>query len=85
MFAGCVAVRSDDLCGVWRFSESNEPRLLQVVNTKEVATCVSVRLVIIRTERGFQAPSAAMRKGHRKEVKVLNERPLCCVLSVLMF
>lgn len=38
----CVAVRSDHLCGVLRFSESNEPRLLQVVNTKEVATCVSV-------------------------------------------
>ncbi|XP_035523583.1 TATA box-binding protein-associated factor RNA polymerase I subunit C isoform X1 [Morone saxatilis] len=38
----CVAVRSDRLCGVWRFSETNEPRLLQVVNTKEVATCISV-------------------------------------------
>ncbi|KAM9338364.1 TATA box-binding protein-associated factor RNA polymerase I subunit C [Symphorus nematophorus] len=38
----CVAVRSDHLCGVWRFSEKNEPRLLQVVNTKEVATCLSV-------------------------------------------
>ncbi|XP_040012919.1 TATA box-binding protein-associated factor RNA polymerase I subunit C isoform X2 [Xiphias gladius] len=38
----CVAVRSDHLCGVWRFSERNEPRLLQVVNTREVATCISV-------------------------------------------
>ncbi|XP_054468017.1 TATA box-binding protein-associated factor, RNA polymerase I, subunit C [Anoplopoma fimbria] len=38
----CVAVRSDRLCGVWRFSEQNKPRLLQVVNTGEVATCVSV-------------------------------------------
>ncbi|XP_059214693.1 TATA box-binding protein-associated factor RNA polymerase I subunit C [Centropristis striata] len=38
----CVAVRSDHLCGVWRFSETNAPRLLQVVNTREVATCVSV-------------------------------------------
>ncbi|XP_037608414.1 TATA box-binding protein-associated factor RNA polymerase I subunit C isoform X1 [Sebastes umbrosus] len=38
----CVAVRSDHLCGVWRFSERTEPRLLQVVNTKEVATCISV-------------------------------------------
>ncbi|KAA8584623.1 hypothetical protein FQN60_008408 [Etheostoma spectabile] len=38
----CVAVRSDYLCGVWRFSERNEPRLLQVVNTKEVATCINV-------------------------------------------
>ncbi|XP_034457395.1 TATA box-binding protein-associated factor RNA polymerase I subunit C isoform X1 [Hippoglossus hippoglossus] len=37
----CVAVRSDHLCGVWRFSEGNDPRLLQVVNTAEVATCVS--------------------------------------------
>ncbi|XP_070781220.1 TATA box-binding protein-associated factor RNA polymerase I subunit C [Enoplosus armatus] len=36
----CVAVRSDRLCGVWRFGERNEPRLLQVINTKEVATCV---------------------------------------------
>ncbi|XP_033501972.2 TATA box-binding protein-associated factor, RNA polymerase I, subunit C [Epinephelus lanceolatus] len=38
----CVAVRSDHLCGVWRFSERDEPRLLQVVNTREVATCISV-------------------------------------------
>uniref|UniRef100_A0A1A7X8M9 TATA box binding protein (TBP)-associated factor, RNA polymerase I, C, 110kDa n=2 Tax=Iconisemion striatum TaxID=60296 RepID=A0A1A7X8M9_9TELE len=38
----CVAVRSDRLCGVWRFSETNNPRLLQVVRTKEVLTCVSV-------------------------------------------
>ncbi|XP_068609197.1 TATA box-binding protein-associated factor RNA polymerase I subunit C [Brachionichthys hirsutus] len=38
----CVAVRSDYFCGVWHFSESNKPRLLQVVSTKEVATCVSV-------------------------------------------
>ncbi|GAA6223583.1 TATA box-binding protein-associated factor RNA polymerase I subunit C [Lates japonicus] len=38
----CVAVRSDRLCGVWRFSERDEPRLLQVVNTSEVATCISV-------------------------------------------
>ncbi|KAM4719852.1 TATA box-binding protein-associated factor, RNA polymerase I, subunit C isoform 1-T1 [Anableps anableps] len=38
----CVAVRSDHLCGVWRFSERIEPCLLQVVNTKAAATCVSV-------------------------------------------
>ncbi|XP_060916988.1 TATA box-binding protein-associated factor RNA polymerase I subunit C [Labrus mixtus] len=38
----CVAVRSDYLCGVWRLSETNEPCLLQAVNTKEVATCISV-------------------------------------------
>ncbi|XP_029300113.1 TATA box-binding protein-associated factor RNA polymerase I subunit C isoform X2 [Cottoperca gobio] len=38
----CVAVRSDRLCGVWRFSERNKPHLLQVVNTREVATCISV-------------------------------------------
>lgn len=38
----CVAVRSDHLCGAWRFGERNEPRLLQVVNTKAAATCVSV-------------------------------------------
>ncbi|KAM7369369.1 hypothetical protein PAMP_013641 [Pampus punctatissimus] len=38
----CVAVRSDHFCGVWRFSESNEPRLLQVVKTREVANCISV-------------------------------------------
>ncbi|KAM8827772.1 uncharacterized protein AB9W97_004066 isoform 2-T2 [Spinachia spinachia] len=37
----CVAVRSDHLCGVWRFSEQDLPRLLQVVNTREIATCVS--------------------------------------------
>lgn len=41
--AGCVAVRSDRLCGVWRFGEQDVPRLLQVVNTREVTTCVSVR------------------------------------------
>uniref|UniRef100_A0A671UXC1 Wu:fj64h06 n=1 Tax=Sparus aurata TaxID=8175 RepID=A0A671UXC1_SPAAU len=38
----CVGVRSPHLCGVWRFSERNEPHLLQVVNTKEVATCISI-------------------------------------------
>ncbi|XP_061654883.1 TATA box-binding protein-associated factor RNA polymerase I subunit C isoform X2 [Phyllopteryx taeniolatus] len=38
----CVSVRSDHLCGVWRFSEREEPRLLQVVDTKEVFTCASV-------------------------------------------
>ncbi|CAK6978006.1 TATA box-binding protein-associated factor RNA polymerase I subunit C [Scomber scombrus] len=38
----CVAVRSDHLCGVWRLNQSSEPRLLQVINTREVATCVSV-------------------------------------------
>lgn len=38
----CVAVRSDHLCGVWRFSERNKPRLLQVIKTKEVATCINV-------------------------------------------
>ncbi|KAL6097324.1 taf1c [Pungitius sinensis] len=37
----CVAVRSDHLCGVWRFSKQDVPRLLQVVNTREVTTCVS--------------------------------------------
>lgn len=39
----CVGVRSPHLCGVWRFSERNEPHLLQVVNTKDVATCISIR------------------------------------------
>ncbi|KAM4528410.1 TATA box-binding protein-associated factor, RNA polymerase I, subunit C isoform 2-T3 [Odontesthes bonariensis] len=38
----CVAVRSDHFCGVWRFSETKEPRLLQVINASEVATCVAV-------------------------------------------
>ncbi|XP_077442251.1 uncharacterized protein taf1c isoform X2 [Vanacampus margaritifer] len=38
----CVSVRSDHLCGFWRLSEREEPRLLQVINTKEVATCVCV-------------------------------------------
>uniref|UniRef100_A0A3Q4GCD9 Wu:fj64h06 n=1 Tax=Neolamprologus brichardi TaxID=32507 RepID=A0A3Q4GCD9_NEOBR len=37
----CVAVRSDYLCGVWRFSERNEPQALQVVSTSEVTTCIS--------------------------------------------
>lgn len=39
----CVAVRLDRLCGVWRLSERSEPRLMQVVNTRELATCVSIR------------------------------------------
>ncbi|KAK5900479.1 hypothetical protein CgunFtcFv8_025437 [Champsocephalus gunnari] len=38
----CVAVRSDHLCGVWRFSEGDKPQLMEVVNTQEVATCISV-------------------------------------------
>lgn len=38
----CVGVRSDYFCGVWRFSETNEPRLLQVVKTAEVSTCINV-------------------------------------------
>ncbi|KAF6725827.1 TATA box-binding protein-associated factor, RNA polymerase I, subunit C [Oryzias melastigma] len=38
----CAAVRSDHLCGVWRFSERNEPRLLQVINTSELSTCINV-------------------------------------------
>ncbi|XP_041666699.1 TATA box-binding protein-associated factor RNA polymerase I subunit C [Cheilinus undulatus] len=38
----CVAVRSDYFCGVWKFVETNEPQLLQVVNTREVATCIGV-------------------------------------------
>nr|XP_040054199.1 TATA box-binding protein-associated factor, RNA polymerase I, subunit C-like [Gasterosteus aculeatus aculeatus] len=32
----CVAVRSDRLCGVWRFGEQDVPRLLQVVTPREV-------------------------------------------------
>ncbi|XP_077593392.1 TATA box-binding protein-associated factor, RNA polymerase I, subunit C isoform X2 [Stigmatopora nigra] len=38
----CTAVRSDYYCGVWRFSQMEEPRLLQVLNTAELATCVNV-------------------------------------------
>ncbi|XP_054875392.1 TATA box-binding protein-associated factor RNA polymerase I subunit C isoform X2 [Amphiprion ocellaris] len=38
----CVGVRSDYFCGVWRFSETNEPRLLQVVETAKVSTCINV-------------------------------------------
>ncbi|XP_028318999.1 TATA box-binding protein-associated factor, RNA polymerase I, subunit C isoform X1 [Gouania willdenowi] len=38
----CVGVRSDYFCGVWRFNEINDPRLLQVVNTTDVASCISV-------------------------------------------
>nr|XP_046231685.1 uncharacterized protein taf1c isoform X2 [Scatophagus argus] len=37
----CVAVRSDHLCGVWRLSDRNEPRLLQVINAKEAVTCIN--------------------------------------------
>ncbi|KAM8743873.1 uncharacterized protein taf1c isoform 1-T1 [Acanthopagrus schlegelii] len=38
----CVGVRSPYLCGVWRFGERKEPHLLEVVNTREVATCISI-------------------------------------------
>ncbi|XP_037122252.1 TATA box-binding protein-associated factor RNA polymerase I subunit C [Syngnathus acus] len=38
----CVSARSDRFCGFWRFSEREEPHLLQVVNTKDVATCITV-------------------------------------------
>ncbi|XP_074546387.1 TATA box-binding protein-associated factor RNA polymerase I subunit C [Halichoeres trimaculatus] len=38
----CVAVRSDYLCGVWGFSETNEPHLHQVINTRDITTCISV-------------------------------------------
>ncbi|XP_077353280.1 uncharacterized protein taf1c isoform X2 [Festucalex cinctus] len=38
----CVCVRSNRLCGFWRLSEREEPRLMQVIHTKEVATCVCV-------------------------------------------
>lgn len=46
----CVGVRSSHLFGVWRFSERNEPHLLQVVNTKDVATCISIRLASLRSK-----------------------------------
>lgn len=45
--AGCVAVRSDYRCGVWRFGEEVEPRLLQVVDADEQFTCVSSRWVTV--------------------------------------
>uniref|UniRef100_A0A3B5LGT5 Uncharacterized protein n=1 Tax=Xiphophorus couchianus TaxID=32473 RepID=A0A3B5LGT5_9TELE len=40
--AGCVAVRTDHVCGVWGMREQEEPRLLQVVGTRAAASCVSV-------------------------------------------
>lgn len=49
--AGCVAVRSDYHCGVWRFGEEVEPRLLQVVDTGEQFTCVSSRWVTALRQR----------------------------------
>ncbi|XP_034402506.1 TATA box-binding protein-associated factor RNA polymerase I subunit C isoform X2 [Cyclopterus lumpus] len=53
----CVAVRSDRLCGIWRIGEQSAPRLLQVVDTREVATCVSASPhvlgeVLVVTESG---------------------------------
>ncbi|KAM4635807.1 uncharacterized protein taf1c [Polymixia lowei] len=38
----CVGVRSDHLCGVWKLGETVEPHLLQVINTREPATCINV-------------------------------------------
>ncbi|CAN9504705.1 unnamed protein product [Ophioblennius macclurei] len=37
-----VGVRLDHLCGIWRFSEEEEPHLLEAVNTSELGTCISV-------------------------------------------
>ncbi|XP_053709484.1 TATA box-binding protein-associated factor RNA polymerase I subunit C isoform X2 [Synchiropus splendidus] len=37
----CVAVRSDHVCGVWKYSENQDPCLLQAVKTKEKASCIS--------------------------------------------
>lgn len=59
-FVGCVAVRSDHLCGVWQFSERNEPRLLQVIGTSDIATCVSTRQVAITVMGGGSVPPAAV-------------------------
>uniref|UniRef100_A0A3P8TWB7 Wu:fj64h06 n=1 Tax=Amphiprion percula TaxID=161767 RepID=A0A3P8TWB7_AMPPE len=48
----CVGVRSDYFCGVWRFSETNEPRLLQVVETAEVSTPHILGEVLVASESG---------------------------------
>ncbi|CAL8318142.1 unnamed protein product [Lota lota] len=37
----CVAVRSDYMCGVWRFNEVDKPKVLQVIKTKQPATCIT--------------------------------------------
>ncbi|XP_059894322.1 TATA box-binding protein-associated factor, RNA polymerase I, subunit C isoform X2 [Gadus macrocephalus] len=37
----CVAVRSDYLCGVWRFNEVDKPKVLQVITTKQPVTCIT--------------------------------------------
>ncbi|XP_046870836.1 TATA box-binding protein-associated factor, RNA polymerase I, subunit C isoform X2 [Hypomesus transpacificus] len=37
-----VGVRSDYTCGVWMVSEKNEPKTVEVIQTKEVATCLSI-------------------------------------------
>ncbi|XP_078252094.1 TATA box-binding protein-associated factor RNA polymerase I subunit C isoform X2 [Rhinoraja longicauda] len=37
-----VGVRSDYHCGVWRLSHEMNPSALQVVQTKQVATCINV-------------------------------------------
>ncbi|KAM9820223.1 TATA box-binding protein-associated factor RNA polymerase I subunit C-like [Neosynchiropus ocellatus] len=53
----CVAVRSDHFCGVWKYIENRDPCLLQVVNTKEKASCISASPhvlgeVLVASERG---------------------------------
>ncbi|XP_062340208.1 TATA box-binding protein-associated factor, RNA polymerase I, subunit C [Osmerus eperlanus] len=37
-----VGVRSDHMCGVWMVSEKDEPKTVEVIQTKEVATCLSI-------------------------------------------
>ncbi|XP_029548298.1 TATA box-binding protein-associated factor, RNA polymerase I, subunit C [Salmo trutta] len=37
-----VGVRCDHLCGVWKVNEKNIPKTLEVIQTKQPATCLSV-------------------------------------------
>lgn len=69
--AACVAVRLDHLYGVWQINEGIEPRLMQVIDTQDVATCVSVRWVKLK-KCSIPTPGAK------------NDN-FVCLWSVLMF
>ncbi|KAK6322873.1 hypothetical protein J4Q44_G00076650 [Coregonus suidteri] len=48
-----VGVRSDHLCGVWKVSEKNVPKTLEVIQTKQPATCLSAKgELLVASESG---------------------------------
>ncbi|CAL8280159.1 unnamed protein product [Merluccius merluccius] len=46
----CVAVRSHYMCGVWRFKEEENPKILQVIQTRQPVTCITASMLQVRCE-----------------------------------